>query len=152
MWVVVACTDADGLARLCSFYWVHMHTGFFCLLCPFVSHSKVQMGFTSPGNPGSLWASLQKEMKRRWLPEDFNESYFYTHGTIKSHIMKQRLVCLFFNELYLYLTLTILIHFLWIKPPLLKSCASELIKDSYNLICCIIPNTNVLTGEADSLQ
>lgn len=66
--------------------------------------------------------------------------------------MKQRLVCLFFNELYLYLTLTILIHFLWIKPPVLKSCASELIKDSYNLIYCIIPNTNVLTGEADSLQ
>lgn len=66
--------------------------------------------------------------------------------------MKQRLVCLFFNELYLYLTLTILIHFLWIKPPLLKSCASELIKDSYNLIYRIIPNTNVLRGEADSLQ
>lgn len=114
-------------------------------------HSNVQIGFMSPGNPKSLWASLQKERKRRRLPGDFNESYFYTHGTIKSHIMKQRLVCLFFNELYLYLTLTILIHFLWIKPPVLKSCASQLIKDSYNLIYCIIPNTNVLTGEADSL-
>lgn len=129
-----------------------MHTGCFCLLCPFVSHSKVQIGFMSSGNPRSLWASLQKEMKRRQLPGDFNESYFYPHGTIKSLIMKQRLVCLFFSELYLYLTLTIFIHFFWIKPSLLKSCASQLIKDSYNLIYCIIPNMNVLTGEADILQ
>lgn len=100
------------LAQLHSFYCMHMLAGCVCLLSLFLSHSKLQIGFMSPRALRSLSATLQKKMKRTRLSGDFNESYFNSHGAVKSHIMKQRLVCLFFNELYLYLTLTILIHFL----------------------------------------